>query len=64
MRQIAHNAGLEGSVIIEKVKNSDAGVGFDALRGEYKDMIKAGIVDPTKVTRSALQNAASVAQHS
>ena len=47
--------------IIEKVKNSDAGVGFDALRGEYKDMIKAGIVDPTKVTRSALQNAASVA---
>ena len=61
MRQIAHNAGLEGSVIIEKVKNSDAGVGFDALRGEYKDMIKAGIVDPTKVTRSALQNAASVA---
>ncbi|MDU7964547.1 MAG: chaperonin GroEL, partial [Clostridium perfringens] len=47
MRQIAHNAGLEGSVIIEKVKNSDAGVGFDALRGEYKDMIKAGIVDPT-----------------
>lgn len=61
MRQIAHNAGLEGSVIIEKVKNSDAGVGFDALRGEYKDMIKSGIVDPTKVTRSALQNAASVA---
>ena len=61
MRQIAHNAGLEGSVIIEKVKNSDSGVGFDALRGEYKDMIKAGIVDPTKVTRSALQNAASVA---
>ncbi|ELC8390075.1 chaperonin GroEL [Clostridium perfringens] len=61
MRQIAHNAGVEGSVIIEKVKNSDAGVGFDALRGEYKDMIKAGIVDPTKVTRSALQNAASVA---
>ncbi len=61
MRQIAHNAGLEGSVIIEKVKNSDAGVGFDALRGEYKNMIKAGIVDPTKVTRSALQNAASVA---
>ena len=61
MRQIAHNAGLEGSVIIEKVKNSNAGVGFDALRGEYKDMIKAGIVDPTKVTRSALQNAASVA---
>ena len=61
MRQIAANAGLEGSVIIEKVKNSEAGVGYDALHGEYKNMIKAGIVDPTKVTRSALQNAASVA---
>lgn len=61
MRQIAHNAGLEGSVIIEKVKHSEVGVGFDALRGEYKNMIKAGIVDPTKVTRSALQNASSVA---
>ncbi|EGT3615585.1 chaperonin GroEL [Clostridium perfringens] len=61
MRQIAHNAGLEGSVIIEKVKNSEAGIGFDALRGEYKNMLKAGIVDPTKVTRSALQNASSVA---
>ena len=61
MRQIATNAGLEGSVIIEKVRNSEAGVGYDALNGEYKNMIKAGIVDPTKVTRSALQNAASVA---
>lgn len=61
MRQIAHNAGLEGSVIIEKVKNSEVGIGFDALRGEYKNMLKAGIVDPTKVTRSALQNASSVA---
>ena len=61
MRQIAANAGLEGSVIIEKVRNSEAGVGYDALHGEYKNMIKAGIVDPTKVTRSALQNAASVA---
>ncbi|MDZ5255058.1 chaperonin GroEL [Clostridium sp. LIBA-8841] len=61
MRQIAHNGGLEGSVIIEKVKNSEAGIGFDALRGEYKNMLKAGIVDPTKVTRSALQNASSVA---
>ncbi len=60
MRQIAHNAGLEGSVIIEKVKNSEVGIGFDALRGEYKNMLKAGIVDPTKVTRSALQNASSV----
>ncbi len=61
VRQIAFNAGLEGSVIIEKVKNSDAGIGFDALKEEYVNMIKAGIVDPTKVTRSALQNAASVA---
>ena len=60
LRQIATNAGLEGSVIIEKVKNSEPGLGYDALRGEYKNMIKAGIVDPTKVTRSALQNASSV----
>ena len=61
MRQIATNAGLEGSVIIEHVKGCEAGVGYDALRNEYVNMIKAGIVDPTKVTRSALQNAASVA---
>ncbi|GKX64835.1 chaperonin GroEL [Inconstantimicrobium mannanitabidum] len=61
MRQIATNAGDEGSVIIEKVKNSEVGVGYDALHGEYINMIKAGIVDPTKVTRSALQNASSVA---
>ncbi len=60
VRQIAINAGLEGSVIVEKVKASDKGVGFDALNEEYVNMIKAGIVDPTKVTRSALQNAASV----
>lgn len=61
MRQIAFNAGVEGSVIIEKVKNSEAGVGYNALTGVYMNMIKGGIVDPTKVTRSALQNAASVA---
>ena len=61
VRQIAKNAGVEGSVIIEKVRNSEPGVGYDALHDEYKNMIKAGIVDPTKVTRSALQNAASVA---
>ncbi|ERI94160.1 chaperonin GroL [Clostridiales bacterium oral taxon 876 str. F0540] len=61
VRQIATNAGLEGSVIIEKVKNSEPGIGFDALHETYVNMIKAGIVDPTKVTRSALQNAASVA---
>lgn len=60
VRQIAKNAGLEGSVIIEKVKSSAPGVGFDAYKEEYVDMIKSGIVDPTKVTRSALQNAASV----
>ncbi|MFL0246452.1 chaperonin GroEL [Candidatus Clostridium stratigraminis] len=61
VRQIAANAGLEGSVIIEKVRNSEPGVGFDALHEKYVNMIKVGIVDPTKVTRSALQNAASVA---
>lgn len=61
LRQIAENAGLEGSVIVEKVKDEEDGVGFDAFSGEYKKMLDAGIVDPTKVTRSALQNAASVA---
>jgi len=61
VRQIATNAGFEGSVIVEKVKNSAPGVGFNVLSEEYVDMIKAGIVDPTKVTRSALQNAASIA---
>ncbi len=61
VRQIASNAGLEGSIIVEHVKGLEEGKGFDALREEYVDMIKAGIVDPTKVTRSALQNAASVA---
>ena len=58
---IAANAGLEGSVIINKVRESDLGVGFDALKEEYVDMVKAGILDPAKVTRSALQNATSVA---
>lgn len=61
LRQIVENAGLEGSVVIDKVKQAKDGDGFDALKGEYVNMIKAGIVDPTKVTRSALQNAASVA---
>ncbi|MCA0384816.1 MAG: chaperonin GroEL [Firmicutes bacterium] len=60
VRQIAINAGLEGSVVVEKVKGAAAGIGFDALRGIYVNMIEAGIVDPTKVTRSALQNAASI----
>jgi chaperonin GroEL len=61
LRQIANNAGLEGSVIVEKVKSSEAGIGFNAATEEYVDMIAAGIVDPAKVTRSALQNAASIA---
>ena len=61
VRQIADNAGLEGSVVVENVKKSDNGIGFNALTNEYVDMIKAGIVDPAKVTRSALQNAASIA---
>lgn len=60
VRQIAENAGLEGSVIVAKVKDSAAGIGFNAATEEYVDMIQAGIVDPAKVTRSALQNAASV----
>jgi len=61
LRQIINNAGWEGSVVVEKVRNLPKGQGFDANKGEYTDMIKAGIVDPTKVTRSALQNAASIA---
>ncbi|MCZ0717514.1 chaperonin GroEL [Aerococcus kribbianus] len=61
IRQIAENAGLEGSVIVEKISGQDEGVGFDAATGEWVDMIDAGIVDPTKVSRSALQNAGSVA---
>ena len=60
IRQIAANAGLDGSVILEKVRNSAAGYGFDAYKEEYCDMLEAGIIDPAKVTRSALQNAASV----
>ncbi|MEL7624184.1 MAG: chaperonin GroEL [Clostridiales bacterium] len=61
LKQIACNAGAEGSVVVEKVKESKAGVGYNALSDKYEDMIKAGIVDPAKVTRSALQNAASIA---
>ena len=61
LRQIATNAGLEGAVIIQNVMNADTEVGFDALNEKYVNMIEAGIVDPTKVTRSALQNAASIA---
>ena len=61
LRQIAENAGLDGSVIVNKVKESPAGVGFDALNERFVDMFEAGIVDPTKVTRTAIQNAASAA---
>ncbi|NLY44152.1 MAG: chaperonin GroEL [Clostridiaceae bacterium] len=61
VKQIAINAGVEGSVIVEKIKNEKVGIGFNALTGEFVNMVEAGIVDPTKVTRSALQNAASVA---
>ena len=60
VRMIAENAGLEGSVVVERLKNEPAGIGFNALTEVYEDMVKAGIVDPAKVTRSALQNAASI----
>ncbi|ESU31591.1 molecular chaperone GroEL [Bacillus sp. 17376] len=60
VRQIAHNAGLEGSVIVERLKREEVGTGFNAATGEWVNMIESGIVDPTKVTRYALQNAASV----
>lgn len=61
VRQIAYNAGYEGSVVIDRLKNSELGIGFNAATGEWVDMVLAGIIDPVKVTRSALQNAASVA---
>jgi chaperonin GroEL len=61
LRQIAHNAGVEGSVIVEKVKELPTGHGYNAATGEFVDMVKAGIVDPAKVARTALENAASIA---
>ena len=61
LKQIAINAGLEGGVVAEKVRNLPAGEGLNAATGEYDDLIEAGIIDPAKVTRSALQNAASIA---
>ena len=61
LKQIAINAGLEGGVVVEKVRGLNAGHGLDAASGEYVDMFKAGIIDPAKVTRSAMQNAASIA---
>ena len=61
LRQIAHNAGFEGSIVVEKVRQGKDGFGFNAATGEYEDLIKAGVIDPKKVTRTALLNAASVA---
>ena len=61
VRQIAHNAGYEGSIVIDRLKNAEVGTGFNAATGEWVNMIDAGIIDPVKVSRSALQNAASVA---
>jgi len=61
LRQIAINAGMDGSIIIERAKNEKKGMGFDAQKMEWTDLVKAGIIDPAKVTRSALQNAASIA---
>ena len=60
-KQLAENAGYEGSIVVEKIKSMDGNMGFDVLREEYTDMMKAGIIDPTKVTKSAVQNAVSVA---
>ena len=61
IKQIAQNAGLEGGVVVEKVRGMKAGSGLNAATGVYEDLFKAGVIDPTKVTRSALQNAASIA---
>ena len=61
LRQIANNAGVEGSVVVEKVKEAAPGIGYNALTGAYENLVEAGIIDPAKVTRSALQNAASIA---
>jgi chaperonin GroEL len=61
LRQIANNAGVEGSVVVEKVKEAPHGIGYNALTGAYENLVEAGIIDPAKVTRSALQNAASIA---
>ena len=61
LKQIAFNAGLEPGVVAEKVRNSATGVGLNAATNEYEDLLKAGVADPVKVTRSALQNASSIA---
>jgi chaperonin GroEL len=61
IRQIAENAGGEGSIVVEKVRAGKGGFGYNAETGEYEDLVKAGVIDPTKVVRTALQNAASIA---
>jgi chaperonin GroEL len=61
LRQIVNNGGLEGSVVVNKVKEGTGAYGFNAASGEYEDLLKAGVIDPAKVSRTALQNAASVA---
>ena len=63
LRQLSANAGLEGSVVVDKIRNSKKGEGLNVDSGEYIDLVKAGIIDPTMVTRSALQNAASIAKN-
>ena len=63
LRQLANNGGLEGSVVVDKVRQLPAGQGLNVETGEYEDLVKAGIIDPTMVTRSALQNAASIAKN-
>jgi chaperonin GroEL len=61
LRMISQNAGIDGSIVVDKVKNGKGAFGFNAATEEYEDLVKAGVIDPTKVVRSALQNAASVA---
>jgi chaperonin GroEL len=63
IRQLADNAGLEGSVVVDKIRSLPQGQGLNVETGEYEDLVKAGIIDPTMVTRSALQNAASIAKN-
>ena len=63
MRQIAENAGVEGSVVVDRVRDMKTGSGFNAATGEYEDLVSEGVIDPTMVTRSALQNAASIAKN-
>ncbi|MDP6620578.1 MAG: TCP-1/cpn60 chaperonin family protein, partial [Nitrospinota bacterium] len=60
-RQIANNAGVEGAIVVQRIKGQKGTVGYNAATDDYEDLVKAGIIDPTKVTRSALQNAASIA---